>query len=167
LSDLDQQCRQIALGVSGVGRSLGRLDVDPGRDPAGQPKREGLQHAERCSSARLHAFAPAHGEEHLVGELGEGLAEVPRAHLLDLVASPARLAGKRLELEQKDGLADPAQPRVDQAPLRLTVGEPPEQHPERVEVAVAAGEPARLDSRSGRIGIESLVHLFVIANKTT
>jgi hypothetical protein len=108
----------------------------------------------------VHPLPAAHGQQQLVDELREGLAKVARAHLLDVVAHPARLAREGLELEQQDGLAHPAESRLDEAPLGPATSQTLEQHAEGLEVGVTAGELQRLDARAGRIGIQALVHLY-------
>jgi hypothetical protein len=55
----------------------------------------------------------------------------------------------------------PAESRVNEAPLRLAASQTLEQHAERLEIAIATGELQRLDARTGRVGIQALVHLYL------
>ncbi len=96
-----------------------------------------------------------------MGKLRKGLAEGARAHLLHVVAHPSRLPHERLKLEQQDGLAHPAESRVDQAPLGLAASKTLEQHAERLEIAIATGKFQRLYAGAGRVAIQALVHLYL------
>jgi hypothetical protein len=109
LADL-QQHREGALGVAAVRGAAGRLDVQLGGEAARHSDRERLQDAQRGGRPCAHPLASAHRQQHLVGELRERLAKVARAHLLDVVAHPARLARERLELQQQHRLAYAAKP---------------------------------------------------------
>jgi hypothetical protein len=161
LADLHEQHREVALGIAAVRGAAGRLDVELRGEAARHSHRERLQDAQRGGRACAHPLASAHREQHLVGQLRERLAKVARADLLDVVAHPARLARQRLELQQQDRLAHAAKPRVDQAALGLAARQALQQHPESLEVAVAARELERLDARPGRVRIEALIHLYL------
>jgi hypothetical protein len=161
VADLDEQHRQVALGIAAVGGPAGGLDFKLGGEAARHPEGERLEHTERGGCPGTHPLAPAHRQQHLVGELGERLAKVARADLLDVVADPAGLARERLELQQQNGLPHAAKPRINEASLGLATRQALQKHPERLEVAIATRELERLDPRPGRVWIQTLIHLYL------
>jgi hypothetical protein len=74
-----------------------------------------------------------------------------------VVAQPASLASTSSSISQH-GLADPAQPGVDEASLVGAGGEALDQRPEVLEVAIAAGEGRGLAAGAGGVGVVALLH---------
>ena len=146
-------------GSPGVGDAGGGLDVELDLHAARHGEAERLDHPEGAVDAVLDPVLAAHLAQQPGGHAGEGDPEVGlRADLLDVGGRPARLACEHVELHQQDRLADPAQPRVDEAALIAAAAEPLDQRLEVLEVAVAAGECRRLSTGTRGVRVLALVH---------
>ena len=93
----------------------------------------------------------------------EWAPEVRTGAGLDLAGGPTALQGPRPQLAEQHGLADASQPGEHEAAFRSAAGDPLEQHVERVQLAVPAGELGRALTGAGGEGIAHGVHSVTIS----
>ena len=136
----------------------GGLHVELQLHPRRHRDAERLDHPQRALDAVLDPVAAAHLAQKACRHARERDAEVRLgAHLLDVGGGPPGLAGEHVELHQQHGLADAAQPRVDQAALVAPGREALDQRLEVLELAVTAGEVRRLATGAGRVWVLALL----------